>query len=152
MQAIVFCGVQGSGKSTFFAQRFAHTHVRLNLDMLKTRTREDILLHACLAAQQPFVADNTNATRAQRQRYVRLAAAAGFGAVLYYFESKVEDALARNAARPAAFRVPDLAVRGTFAKLEPPARDEGFGRMYFVRLAAAAGGGGFEVEDWRDEV
>lgn len=69
MEAVVFCGVQGSGKSTFFVERFAHTHVRLNLDMLRTRSREDILLHACLAAQQPFVADNTNATRAQRQRY-----------------------------------------------------------------------------------
>src|SRR5688500_6389867 len=107
MQAVVFCGIQASGKSTFFLARFAHTHVRLNLDMLKTRTREDILLHACLAAQQPFVADNTNATRAQRVRYLRLAAAASFETVLYYFESNVDRALARNAARPEAFRVTD---------------------------------------------
>ena len=55
--AIVFCGVQGSGKSTFFASRFAGTHVRLNRDMLGTRHREDVLLHACLAVRQPFVAD-----------------------------------------------------------------------------------------------
>ncbi len=149
MQAAVFCGIQGSGKSTFFMERFAHTHVRLNLDMLKTRTREDILLHACLAAQQPFVADNTNATRVQRQRYARLASAASFETVLYYFESKVESAMSRNAARPEPFRVSNLAVRGTFAKLEVPTRDEGFDRMYFVRLAVS---GGFEVEDWRDEV
>ncbi len=108
MQAVVFCGIQGSGKSTFFMERFAHTHVRLNLDMLKTRAREDILLHGCLAAQQPFVADNTNVTPAQRQRYARLAAAASFETVLYYFESKVERAMARNAARPEPFRVSDL--------------------------------------------
>jgi predicted kinase len=149
MQAIVFCGVQGSGKSTFFLERFAHTHVRLNLDMLRTRNREDLLLHACLAAQQPFVADKTNATRTQRQRYARLAAAAGFETVLYYFESDVGAALARNAARPAPFRVPDLAVRGTFARLEVPTRDEGFGRMYVVRVSPS---GGFDVEERRDEV
>jgi predicted kinase len=70
--AIVFCGLQGSGKSTYFARRFADTHVRLNLDMLRTRNREDVLLHACLAVQQPFVADNTNPTPPQRSRYAAL--------------------------------------------------------------------------------
>lgn len=133
----------------FFLERFAHTHVRLNLDMLRTRKREDILLHACLAAQQPFVADNTNATRAQRQRYARLALAAGFETALYYFDTIVEDALARNASRPEQYRVPDIAVRGTFAKLEPPAAGEGFGRLYIVRVAAP---GAFEVREWPDEV
>jgi predicted kinase len=32
MEAIIFCGIQGSGKSTFFLQNFYHTHVRLNLN------------------------------------------------------------------------------------------------------------------------
>ena len=149
MEAIVFCGIQGTGKSTFYKERFFATHVRINLDMLRTRNREDILLHACLAAQQPFVADNTNLTREQRGRYARLGAAAGFRAVLYYFESKVADALARNAARPEPFRVPELGVRGAFAKLQVPARDEGFDQMCFVRTDGA---GGFDVSEWRDEV
>jgi predicted kinase len=156
MEAVVFSGVQGSGKSTFFRERFFATHVRLNLDMLRTRNREDILLHACLAAQQPFVVDNTNPTRRQRERYARLAAAAGFSAVLYYFESKSADALARNAARPEPFRVPDLAILGTLAKLEPPSPDEGFGRIYRVRITDATAGsgnvGGFDVREWANEV
>src|SRR3712207_7912749 len=63
----LFRSLQGSGKSTFYARRFADTHVRLNLDMLRTRHREDILLHACLAAQQPFVAANTNPTPPDRK-------------------------------------------------------------------------------------
>ena len=78
MEAIIFCGIQGSGKSTFYLRHFYPTHVRLNLDMLHTRHREAILLHACLAAQQPFVIDNTNATIAKRARYISLAKAAGF--------------------------------------------------------------------------
>ena len=41
MQLIVFIGLQGSGKSTFFGRRFAETHLRLNMDMLKTRHREE---------------------------------------------------------------------------------------------------------------
>ncbi|HWE94100.1 MAG TPA: hypothetical protein VG269_09070 [Tepidisphaeraceae bacterium] len=39
MEAVIFCGVQGSGKSTFFRERFFDTHLRLNLDMLRTRHR-----------------------------------------------------------------------------------------------------------------
>jgi predicted kinase len=57
VKAVIFCGLQGSGKSTFFAANFAATHVRLNRDMLRSKRREDRLLHACLAAQQPFVVD-----------------------------------------------------------------------------------------------
>jgi predicted kinase len=149
MEAVIFCGIQGSGKSTFFRERFFHSHVRLNLDMLHTRNREDVLLHACLAAQQPFVVDNTNVTRQKRDRYVALARAAGFRVVLYYFESKVGPALERNAARDQSHRVPDAAVLGTAAKLEIPMRDEGYDAMHHVRLLSPSG---FEVEEWRDAI
>jgi predicted kinase len=156
MEAVVFSGVQGSGKSTFYRERFFATHVRLNLDMLRTRNRADILLHACLAAQQQFVVDNTNPTRRQRERYARLAAAAGFSAVLYYFESTSADALSRNAARPEPFRVPDLAILGTLAKFERPSPGEGFGRIYRVRVVDAVAGtgnvGGFDLQEWADEI
>ena len=39
-EAAVFCGIQGSGKTTFYRARFAATHARINLDELKTRHRE----------------------------------------------------------------------------------------------------------------
>ena len=142
--AIVFCGLQGSGKSTFYARRFADTHVRLNLDMLRTRHREDVLLHACLAALQPFVADNTNPTPRQRARYANLARASGFEAVeCYWFDTSTDACVARNAGRPDGARVPEVAVRGTAAKLVPPTRDEGFDRVWRVTPGE---GGEFVVE------
>src|SRR5688500_14894590 len=125
MHTIVFCGIQGSGKSTFFRERFYHTHVRLNLDLLKTRHRENILLHACLAAQQPFVSDNTNVRAEQRAYYLRLARAAGFRVECFYFESEVGPAIVRNQERPEAQRVPSVAIGGTFKKLERPTTSEG---------------------------
>ncbi len=91
MEAIIFTGIQGSGKSTFCRERFFHTHVRLSMDMLRTRHREAILLRACLDGKQPFVVDNTNPTAAERARYVTPARAAGFRVVGYYFASKVAD-------------------------------------------------------------
>ncbi len=63
MESILFIGIQATGKSTFFREQFFATHVRINLDMLKTHNRERILLAACLEAKQPFVIDNTNLTR-----------------------------------------------------------------------------------------
>jgi predicted ABC-type ATPase len=100
MEAILFAGIQGVGKSTYYAARFADSHVRINLDMLTTRHRERILLSACLQAGQPFVADNTNLTAADRARYIGPARAAGFVVVGYYFQSRVHEAIERNRSRP----------------------------------------------------
>lgn len=148
MECILFCGIPGVGKSTFYQQRFLHSHVRLNLDMLHTRNRETILLHACLAAQQPFVVDNTNVTTQGRARYIRLAKAVGYRVVLYYFESKASDALARNANRPEPHRVPDKAIFGMLGKLQIPRQIEGYDAMYHVRIGPD---GQFVVDDWREE-
>ena len=86
MEAIIFIGIQAAGKSTFFQQRFFNTHVRINMDMLRTRNRERVLLAACLEAKQPFVIDNTNLTRQGRAGYISQAKAAGFSVAWYYFK------------------------------------------------------------------
>ncbi|WPQ66349.1 hypothetical protein SIO70_15935 [Chitinophaga sancti] len=67
MEAIIFCGIQASGKSTFYSEHFFNSHARISLDLLNTRNREDIFLHACFSTHMPFVVDNTNPTRAERQ-------------------------------------------------------------------------------------
>lgn len=48
MEVIILIGIQGSGKSSFYKARFADTHVRINLDMLKTRHREKLFFDACV--------------------------------------------------------------------------------------------------------
>src|SRR4051794_23667880 len=70
MEAVLFVGLQASGKSTFYRERFFTTHLRINLDMLRTRHREKRLLEVCLETQLRFVVDNTNPTRADRRRYI----------------------------------------------------------------------------------
>ena len=148
MEAIVLCGIQATGKSTFCKERFFCSHVRLNLDMLKTRHREEVLLRACIEAKQPFVIDNTNPTRVERQKYISIAKAAGFKVVGYYFESKMTDAASRNAARPPEEQIPGVGIKGTSARLELPDPREGFDGLFYVRIAAT----GFEVQEWRNEV
>ena len=77
MHAILLIGIPAAGKTTFYQQRFAQTHVRISLDMLRTRKRERLLLEACIAGKMPFVSDNTNATPQQRAIYLKAARTAG---------------------------------------------------------------------------
>ena len=144
MEAVIFIGIQGAGKSSFYKERFFQTHVRINLDMLQTRRRERLLLRACIEAQQPFVVDNTNATIAARAKYIELAKPAGFRLVGYFFPASIADALRRNSARSGRERVPDKGVWGTFKRLEPPRRAEGFDALYLAHLNEA---GQFVVEE-----
>ena len=78
MEAIVLCGLQGAGKTTLYRDRWLETHVRISMDLLRTRAREAALLEFCLSTRQPFVVDNTNPAPADRARYVRPARDAGF--------------------------------------------------------------------------
>ena len=52
MEAVVLCGVQGSGKTTLYRDRFLDTHVRVSLDLLGTRTREAAFLRVCLETRE----------------------------------------------------------------------------------------------------
>jgi predicted kinase len=145
---IVFSGIQASGKTTFYRERFLATHVRVSLDLLKTRQREDILLFACFAAQQPVVVDNTNAAAEQRTRYVKLAKAAGFRAILYFFDVSTRTAVGRNAGRDGKAKVPNVAIFGTQKKLQRPTRDEGFDDMF--RVTTDNEHAAFVVEPWNE--
>ncbi len=146
MQAIVFCGIQASGKSTFYKQRFFNSHIRISLDLLRTRHRERRLLALCLETQAKFVVDNTNPTVVERRQYVEPAKAAGYSVVGYYFHSATATALLRNEQRPPAEQVPAVGIRGTRASLEMLSFAEGFDELYFVRIADD---GQFITEPWQ---
>jgi predicted kinase len=149
MQAVIFIGIQAAGKSTFFKERFFDTHVRINLDMLKTRHREKLLLDACLQAKQSFVVDNTNPTLYDRKRYIIPAKAAGFKVMGYYFASPLSGALQRNRQREGKQRIPEGGVRATYHKLEMPVCAEGFDRLYYVKTDPQDQ---FVILEWQDEV
>ena len=134
MQLIIFCGVQASGKSTFYQQYFSHSHLRLNLDMLKTRHRENLLFEAALASKTKLVIDNTNPTIEARSRYIARAKAAGFEIVAYYFATDLNSTLQRNGQRTGKANIPEVGVRTTYKKLEMPQLSEGFHEIYQISI------------------
>ena len=136
-ELVIFVGLQASGKSTFFRERFAATHEHVSKDLFpnnKNRTRrQGQLVEAALRAGRPVVVDNTNPTVGDRRPLVELGRRYGARIVGYHFDSGTRDCLARNAGREGRARVPDVAVFATAKRLVPPSRSEGFDELYRVR-------------------
>ena len=146
MEAIILIGLQAAGKSSFYRERLFSTHVRISLDLLRTRHRERAFLAACVETQQPFVIDNTNPTREERAIYIETARNAKYSICGFYFCSRLEECLPRNQTR--AEPVPEAGLYATAKKLELPAFEEGFDSLAYVRLTE----NGFLVEEWNDEI
>jgi predicted kinase len=136
MEAVVLCGVQGSGKTTLYRHRFLDTHVHLSLDVVRTRGREAELLRTCVQDRRPFVVDNTNPTPADRRRYIEPAREAGFRVIGYLVEANAGEAFARA-------DIPPARVAATARSLQRPTLEEGFDELWH---ATAAPGGGWRIE------
>lgn len=142
---VILIGLQGSGKSTFYKMYLSLDFVRVNLDTLKTRHQEKLLIDECIAGQKSYAIDNTNPARLDRQRYIIPAKESGYRVVGYFMESKIKDCIKRNALREGKARVPEKAIAATSNKLEIPSYDEGFDELYFVKNDGET----MTIEEWR---
>lgn len=134
MQLIIFIGIQGSGKSTFYQQHFSDSHIRLNKDMLNTNHRVQLLFSACIASKTKTVLDKTNPTSVERADFINAAKTANFEVIAYYFDCPFVDALARNNTRTGKARIPEVGVKGTAKKTQRPSFAEGFDKIYTVAV------------------
>lgn len=141
--AVIFIGIQASGKTTFYKREFG-TYAHINLDELHTRNKENKLLAECVENGIPFVADNTNPTKADREKYILAAKEHGYFIKGYYFRSSITESVERNSLRERKAKVPDRAIAGTHHKLELPEYTEGFDELYYVHIE----NGEFSVEAW----
>lgn len=143
---IVMIGIQGSGKSTFYHKYLADNYIRVNLDTLKTRHQEKLLISECIRDGKCFAIDNTNPTRADRQRYIPLAQYADYRIVGYFMESKLNACIERNNQRTGKEKIPVTAIAATSNKLQMPTYEEGFDELYFVKND----GQKMTIEEWRE--
>ncbi len=134
MELIVFSGIQCSGKSTFYLQKFSDTHARINLDILRTRKRELALFSSLLEEMRPMVIDNTNPAIEDRSKYIRPAQNKGYRIIGYRFDTPISIALARSSSRLTQRAIPEIAIHSTLRKMEPLSISEGFHEIFVVRF------------------
>ena len=142
MELVVFVGLQASGKSTFFRERFAESHQHVSKDLFPNNRnknrRQEHLLRAALSAGRSVVVDNTNPRPEDRRPLVRLGHEHGAKVLGCYFEASVRGCLRRNEMREGKARVPDVAIYATAKKLVAPSIEEGFDELLCVRLNDSA--------------
>ena len=133
---VIFVGLPGSGKSTYYLAHFAATHVHVSKDLMPAAKgrddRQQKLIADALAAGRDVVVDNTNPSRAVREPLILLAKRHGARAVAYYFDCSVQQAIVRNRQREGKGRVPNVAIFVAAKKLQPPAADEGFDEVHVI--------------------
>jgi predicted kinase len=144
MELIIFIGIPGSGKSTFYKNNFFNTHVRISLDLLNTRFKERKYFELGLDLQQKMVIDNTNVTTIERKKYIEPAKRKKYTVTGYYFESNVRECIARNEAR--SEKINKIGILAKFKALQMPSYEEGFDNLHYVSIES----GVFKIRDWSD--
>lgn len=97
VELVVFVGLQASGKSTFYRERFAASHVLVSKDLLRNnrrpQRRQMFLIAEALGAGRSVVVDNTNPTVADRAALLDLVRTLSARAIGFAFESSLAEIL-----------------------------------------------------------
>ena len=141
--AVIFIGIQGSGKTTFYKKYFSD-FAHINLDTFKKRSRERTFFNKCIEEGKSFVVDNTNPTKFDRERYIPTARENDYEIHGYYFNSPIEESIERNNQREGLAKIPEKGIYSTIKKLEIPEYEEGFDKLFSVKIKD----GKFIVEDF----
>ena len=137
MELIIFVGLPGSGKTSFYEEHYKATHRHVSKDLLpkssNKKKRQDLLLKTYLEQNESIVVDNTNPTVEERARIIQLGKLFGARIVGYFFQASVGECIARNERRQGKKRVPKVAIYTAAKKLKPPTYEEGFDQLYIVQ-------------------
>ncbi len=124
MEVIIFVGLQGSGKSTFYRTYFAATHEYVSKDLLsnnrKPQRRQMQLIEEALEQQLSVVVDNTNPTAEVRRPLLEIGHLYGATVTCYFFKAEVKQCIERNQQRTGKAKVPLVAIYTTAKKLQQP--------------------------------
>jgi predicted kinase len=150
MEIIILMGLQASGKSTFYRTHFAVTHEHVSKDLLlKSKVQiQAEYIERDFQEQRSVVVDNTNATIQDRLSLIDLGRRYEVTIIGYYFQPDISSSRKHNKLRTGKAQVPEKAIFITAHKFTPPSYDEGFDRLYYIRIA---GDSTLEKPEWELE-
>ena len=139
---IIFVGLQGSGKTTYYHEHFAATHVHVSKDLMPhARDREAkqmMQIDEALSAGLSVVVDNTSPTIQSRAPLIAAGKRHGARVIAVYFDPHIPTVLARNQKREGRARVPVPAIFATKKKMVVPTVAEGFDDVRVVTMTNGA--------------
>ena len=137
-ELVILIGLPGAGKTTFYRERFAATHVHVSKDLWPNATGRDArqrrAIDEALAAGSSVVVDNTNPSAADRAPLIALARARNARVIGYFFDVSTRAAVARNAGRSDKEKVPNVAIFTVAKRLQPPTLADGYDELFRVEI------------------
>ncbi|HEX8410522.1 MAG TPA: AAA family ATPase [Thermoanaerobaculia bacterium] len=136
LELLIFVGLQAAGKSTYYRNHLAATHVHVSKDLMPNvrdkDARQQRMIVEALSAGRSVAVDNTNPTPVSRAPLIEIGHRLGARVVAVFFETVIKDAVARNRLREGKARVPDVAIYVAAKKLVMPALEEGFDEVRVI--------------------
>jgi predicted kinase len=137
-ELVILIGLPGAGKTTFYREHFAATHVHVSKDLWPNATGRDArqrhAIDDALAAGSSVVVDNTNPSAADRAPLIALARARNARVIGYFFDVPTRAAVARNAGRSGKEKVPNVAIFTIAKRLQPPTVADGYDELFRVEI------------------
>jgi len=146
VELIIFTGLPAAGKSTYYREHFAETHVHVSKDLMPNATRRDEkqqrLIDEALKAGQSVVVDNTNPSVAVRASLIAIGRQHGARVIAYFFDCPIRACIMRNRNREGKARVAEVAIFTAAKRLVVPGVGEGFDEVHVIQCTTLADSSG----------
>src|SRR3954463_1730673 len=100
VELVIFTGLPAAGKSTYYREHFAATHVHVSKDLMPNATRRDEkqlkLVAEALLAGKSVVVDNTNPSVALRAPLIAVGRRHEARVIGYFFDCPIRACIMRN--------------------------------------------------------
>lgn len=147
IELVLLVGLPASGKSTFYRERLAESHVLVSKDTMRKGSnrakRQRRAIEAAFSEGRSVAVDNTNVSREERGSAIEVARLYGARVIVYHFAESVAACRERNALRDGAACVPLVAIYAAAKRYEEPSFEEGIESIHRVTLTPD----GFEVDE-----
>ena len=125
-ELVIFVGMPGSGKSTYYS-KYLNDHIHIEQDKLGSRAKVLKLLDKSLESGKSIVIDSTNTKQENRLEFYEKAINYGYTIKVLYF---LINGTGFNKLR--SFPVPDIAYHIYFKNLDPPTYENTPGDLIYI--------------------